>query len=202
MPRSFSAEPPLPSDREVLDKQAIYADAEPRDLAYKVARELVERAYSGDASFSQTDGVAILLTIWNAGFYRFRPRLMRTLVPDLDRLIASHDGALVHFRARSAGEYDSATDGPVVEQLYRDFVAVLWPVGSAKALHVLAPSFFPIWDQAIARHFHLALSPPAASVASYLRLMDIAARFVRGSRLVDPLKALDEWAFVRFTLRR
>ena len=50
----------FPRDAEVTAKRVIYADAEPRDLAYKVARHLVERAYAGDQRFSRGDGVAVL----------------------------------------------------------------------------------------------------------------------------------------------
>ncbi|MGH2489270.1 MAG: hypothetical protein ACRDFR_06620, partial [Candidatus Limnocylindria bacterium] len=74
--------------------------------------------------------------------------------------------------------------------------------GTAKALHVLAPTFFPIWDTAIASGLHLPISPPERSVESYLGLMRIVRTFAAQSRLPDPLKAFDEWAYVRFTLRR
>ena len=93
-------------------------------------------------------------------------------------------------------------DAAAVEAIYRDFLATLLPVGTAKALHVLAPAFFPIWDTAIASKFGLLLWPAEASVKSYLDLMDLARRFASASRLDDPLKALDEWAYVSFTLRR
>ncbi|CAN5654431.1 hypothetical protein BH23CHL7_BH23CHL7_20390 [soil metagenome] len=67
---------------------------------------------------------------------------------------------------------------------------------------ILAPSFFRIWDGSIARAFRLTLSPPESSVASYLRLMEVARRFCQRSRIADPLKALDEWAYVRYMLRQ
>lgn len=192
----------MPSDADVAAKRAIFAEAEPRDLAYKVARDMVERAYSGGQSFSRADGVAILLMTWNAGFYRFHPDRLRTLVADLDRLISRHEASITAWRARSAASYEPRSDAGRVEHVYRDFVAVLWPVGTAKSLHVLAPRFFPIWDRSIADALGLALSPPEASVSSYLRLMEIAGRFAQGSRFEDPLKALDEWAYVTYTLGR
>lgn len=192
----------LPTDADVIAKRAIYAREEPRDLAYKVARHVVELAWIGDAEFSPGDGAAILLMSWNVGFYRFRPDLGRRLALDLDQLIRRHFDFLMGCRAREPGSYAAARDAGAVERAYRDFVAVLWPVGTAKSLHVLAPSFFPIWDASIARAFGLRLSPPSASVSSYLSLMEGATRFARESRISDPLKALDEWAYVTYTLRR
>ncbi|HEY5181426.1 MAG TPA: hypothetical protein VIJ07_16910 [Dermatophilaceae bacterium] len=192
----------LPSDVEVAASRRIYLEAEPRDLTYKVARHLVDQWYAGDRTFSRADGVAILLASWNAGFYRFRPAAGRTLVADLATLIDRHDDTVRWARLRNAADYDPAVDGERVEVVFRDFVNVLWPVGTAKALHVLAPTFFPIWDESIAAAFRLRLSPPAASVASYLRLMAIASRFAKASGFEDALKALDEWAYVKFTLAR
>ena len=192
----------LPSDAEVAAKRIVYAQAEPRDIAYKVARHLIRLNGQDGSGFTRADGVAILLMSWNAGFYRFRPDLSRTLLAALDRLIARHDDLLTDVGTRGAETYDPGRDARAVERAYRDFVAVLWPVGTAKSLHVLAPRFFPIWDGSIAQAFRLQLSPPRRSVASYLRLMDIASAFSRVSQFEDPLKALDEWAYVRFTLKR
>jgi hypothetical protein len=192
----------LPSDAEVAAKRIVYAQAEPRDIAYRVARYLIGLNGQDGSGFTRADGVAILLMSWNAGFYRFRLDLSRTLLADLDRLIARHDDLLTDVGNRGADTYDPRRDARAVERAYRDFVAVLWPVGTAKSLHVLAPRFFPIWDGSIAQAFRLQLSPPRRSVASYLRLMEIASAFARVSRFEDPLKALDEWAYVRFTLKR
>ena len=192
----------LPSDDEVTAKRALYAEFEPRDLAYRVARDLVERAYRGEGAYTIGDGVGILLMWWNAGFYRFRPDRLRTLVADLDGLIDSHRAPFDSYRSRSAATYDTNRDRPTVEAMYDDFQTILWPVGAAKALHVMAPTFFPIWDTAIANEFRLRLSPRDESVGSYLAWMDFARRFAAGSSLKDPLKAFDEWAYVSFTLRR
>jgi hypothetical protein len=192
----------LPSDDEVREKRQIYADAEPRDLAYRVARHLIEEARTPGTEFSAGDGVAVLLMSWNAAFFRFRPGPIRTLAADLDRLISAHADDLVAFAGRSIVTYRDAEEAAAVERLYGDFVALLWPVGTAKALHVLAPGFFPIWDSRIADRLGLRLSPPASSAASYRALMDFTFRFAERSRIVDPVKALDEWAYVRFTLGR
>jgi hypothetical protein len=114
----------------------------------------------------------------------------------------AHDGAhaptLERFRATDVKDYEPALDSGPVEELYRDFVHRLWPVGTAKALHVLAPRFFPLWDDAIAHNFHLPLSPGEVSVKAHLTLVGIGRRFAHSSDLADPLKALDEWAYVKF----
>lgn len=192
----------LPSSLEVTAAHEQYLRVEGRDVVYRVARHLVEQAYNGDAQFTVAEGVAVLLLSWNAAFYRPRPVLTRTLVDDLDRLIQAHAPTLDRFRTRDVKDYEPAADSGSVEELYRDFVGRLWPVGTAKALHVLAPRFFPLWDDEIARKFRLQLSPREASVKAYLSLVGIGRRFARSSDLADPLKALDEWAYVTFTVPR
>lgn len=169
---------------------------------YRVARHLVERGYRGEPGFTVAEGVAVLLLSWNASFYRPRPALVRTVVADLEQLIETHAAELAAFRSRNAQTYDASADRPLVEEIYRDFVDVLWPVGTAKALHVLAPEFFPLWDDAIARQFRLQTSPREASVGSYLRLIEIGRDFAATWHQPGALKALDEWAYVKFTVPR
>lgn len=194
--------PGLPSAMEVAAAHEDYRRAEGRDVVYRVAREIVERAFGGEGQFTVGEGVAVLLLSWNAAFYRPRPALVRTLTDDLDRLVAGNRTQLESYRSRTITSYDPGADAPAVEGLYRDFVERLWPVGSAKALHILAPGFFPLWDDAIAQRFRLQLSPREASVRSYLALIAFAKQFAMTSNLPVPLKALDEWAYVRFTVPR
>jgi hypothetical protein len=203
---SWSASPSfrveLPSSTEVALAHEEYLRVEGRDVMYRVARDLVEQAYGGHARFSVGEGVAVLLLSWNAAFYRPRPALVRTLVHDLEALIDTHASSIEHFRARVVETYEQKTDSRPVEKLYRSFVDRLWPVGAAKALHVLAPRFFPLWDNAIAQRFRLRLSPRESSIQSYVDLIEIGHRFAIAAHLDNPLKALDEWAYVRFTVAR
>lgn len=60
--------------------------------------------------------------------------------------------SLSGFRERSLTTLDKA-DEPAVLRLFGAFRAKLGPVGAAKALHALAPTFFPMWDNEIARGY-------------------------------------------------
>lgn len=190
----------LPSDQDVLEARRAYAKAEPRDIVYAVSRDLIEQAYAGQSRYSRSESVALLLMSWNAVFYRPRPQKLLTLCDDLDRLVDKHARDIETYRGRLVSTYSEPDDASRVAALYADFVSVLWPVGSAKALHVLAPAFFPIWDTYIAAGFRLLITPPERSIGSYLGLMQFVQRFAAQSQITDPVKALDEWAFVRFTL--
>ena len=90
--------------------------------------------------------------------------------------------------------------------VFRDFAAVLGAVGVAKALHVLAPTFFPLWDNKIANEYGIRLEYVGKVENGFwwgrymdfmeIRRMQVAAL---GSTVSSPLKALDEWDYMRFT---
>jgi len=67
----------------------------------------------------------------------------------------------------------SSEDVAVVERLLGDFEKVLGPVGAAKALHLLAPQFFPLWDRAIAKTYGLPLRERGKNADRYRRFIEI-----------------------------
>ena len=88
--------------------------------------------------------------------------------------------------------------------MFDAFERTLGAVGAAKALHLLAPHFFPLWDSGIATAYDLALGPGGSHGESYCTFMVIAsqqAEHVGGEAMLgrNPLKALDEYNYCRFT---
>jgi hypothetical protein len=47
----------------------VYGENEPRDLFYRVAKDLIERAIRGRTEFSLAEALAVLLQTWNARYY-------------------------------------------------------------------------------------------------------------------------------------
>lgn len=97
---------------------------------------------------------------------------------------------------------------PALEEARDVFAAFdekLGPVGAAKALHLLAPRFFPLWDTKIAKEYLGGGMKKAGKNADrYLRFMEL----VQGQceRLPDArtlgryqLRALDEFNYCRYT---
>jgi hypothetical protein len=77
-------------------------------------------------------------------------------------------------------------------------------VGAAKALHLLAPGFLPLWDRAIAVAYGLQLGYTGTNGKRYVRMANIAksqSARVGGADAIgaDILKALDEYNYCRFT---
>jgi hypothetical protein len=74
----------------------------------------------------------------------------------------------------------------------------LGPVGAAKALHLLAPAFFPLWDRRIAKAYGVALDGPGTKTDHYWHFALVIARKqcreLRGQGFAGfALKAIDEY---------
>ena len=121
---------------------------------YKTATFLVEHFWGQPDKMA--DGLGVLLLTWNQAFYRYGP-------PDFDALegcIERNQRVLDEYRNRDVLSY-VPHDDPAIDHLYGQFLEALQiadgkkagsrsPVSVAKALHLLAPAFFPLWDYMIA----------------------------------------------------
>jgi hypothetical protein len=77
-------------------------------------------------------------------------------------------------------------------------------VGVAKTLHLLAPRFFPPWDNAIARRYGCAYAnQPARAYIRFCEAMRLRVVELTGKGLPPRhvLKKLDEYNYVRYTKR-
>src|SRR3989338_7854036 len=147
--------------------------------------------------------------------------------------MVKHWHLLSPLRRRDLAEFDAARDAGWVGELFSSALAALEttrgtrsPVGVVKAFHLLAPDFFPLWDDEIARRYGCMWSRSEDAAGKYLRFMElnqgIMNRLVgavarrRGARpqvalwfMVQNcpigarwncfLKMLDEYNYVRYT---
>jgi hypothetical protein len=146
----------------------LFEDEEPRNLFYRAAIFLIDRALQPSPTLTLAESLAVLLQTWNAQFYRFHGKFTNQRLSALEDLLARYMDSLMKFRRQRLG--DAAVDEGEVTRLFTEFEAELGPVGAAKTLHLLAPCYFPLWDRAIAQTtYRLNLSTPAAG--SYIKLM-------------------------------
>jgi hypothetical protein len=147
-------------------------------------------------------GVAEALAVWskniNLQYYWFRPEKARTLRAELEPLLTAELHSLSGFRERSIGTLDKA-DEPAVLRLFGALRAMLGPVGAAKALHALAPTFFPMWDNEIARGYGFSVEDSGYVQFMLLakqQLVGLPADLIPGLSLV---KAFDEYNYYKFS---
>jgi hypothetical protein len=130
-------------------KVNLFSPAENR--IYMVAKKIVDSSWSQPSSMA--DGAGVLLYIWNRAFYQDGSTL------DFDKLeecISRNSEVLQSFRNKSILGV-ATDDAEVIKKLFEDFMNALvgiedkrGTVGVTKALHLLAPEFFPMWETQIA----------------------------------------------------
>jgi hypothetical protein len=183
---------------------------EQRDSMYRTATFLVEHFWSKPAEMA--DSLGVLLLTWNQAFYRFG-------VFDFNKLeecISKSLPLLDRYRRASILNYTLA-DNEAIEHLFEQFLVALQiregkkkgtksPVAVAKALHLLAPDFLPLWDKKIAEAYGCGYSfNPAEKYLRFLvkskdmveRLQSTTDAKAMGKTL---LKLIDEYNYARYTL--
>lgn len=192
-----------PEFDELESARVAYQADERRTLFYRTATELVELAFRGDLSLSLAQVLTVLLQRWNQPYER-RSRFDTAHCADVERLLVEH-GALLHVLRGRTIEAFSESDQPTVERLFHDFELVLGPVGAARALHLLAPRYFPLWDRDIASAYLVSLLEPGENGERYCRFMRIVKEqcaALGGEQRIgrNPLQALDEYNCWRQTM--
>ncbi len=199
--------PPGPNTEEIRRGVEEFKRREKRDAMYKVASFLVSHFWGNHAR--TTEALGVLLMTWNQAFYRYGSF-------DFDRLetcIRDNWEKIQGFRNRELSSLAPSDQGEVTE-LFLDLMDALQivsglragaksPVSVAKALHLLAPGFFPLWDDKIAGAYgcHYSRNPSK----SYLKFCEKMRHLVE---LIDPsfrppdrtiLKVIDEYNYAKFT---
>ncbi len=197
----------IPSKEEFLKGVEEFERREKRDAMYKVASFLIAHSWGKPAEMA--DGLGVLLLTWNQAFYRYGNF-------DFDRLeqcITSNLIGIEAFKARDISSLVEA-DEEKIRSLFDQFLNALQihsgksqgrrsPVAVAKALHLLVPSFFPLWDDAIARGYECYYSEDSAGkYVEFCKLMRELAGKVKG--YVDRtdktlLKLIDEYNYSKYT---
>jgi hypothetical protein len=147
---------------------------------------------------------------------RLEPRLLpqRPLrLRPLEKCIAKNQAFLEAFRRRSILTH-SLDDDSQIRSLFQKFLDALRicegkckgrasPVSVAKALHLLAPGFFPLWDEKIAKAYDCYYDddPPGQYMAFFLKTKAMAEALAPqvnvGGRTL--LKLIDEYNYAKYT---
>jgi hypothetical protein len=181
----------------------VFRAHESRDLFYRAAITLVGLAKAGTTDLTVGEALAVLLRTWNSAYYRFHPPGAGHYA-EVEALIETHSDWLETVTHRRIASLADADEQPPVT-VFTGFVAALGPVGAAKALHILAPRFMPLWDRKIAAKYTGPLGPTGTNAGRYLRFMQatreqsIGVGGDAGAAGRNILKALDEYNYCVFT---
>ena len=185
-----------------------YQNRDPRGAMYKTATFLVEHFW-GNAP-DMADGMGVLLLTWNQAFYRYGSFDFALL----EEALRANMSAIKGLRPRVIDSLTQA-DEPAIERLFLAFLDALRikegkkkdcksPVAVTKALHLLAPSFLPLWDDKIARAYGCHYSrQPAKKYVAFAYQMQALARKLQGHVPTGCdrtfLKLIDECNYAKYT---
>jgi len=175
---------------------------------YKTATFLIKHFWGQPRDMA--DGMGVLLLTWNQAFYRYGSFDFALLEEILRTNMVVIEGLRLRD-IRSLVEADELT----IRQLFLAFLDALRikegkkkdcksPVAVAKALHLLAPDFLPIWDDKIARAYACSyhLHPDQKYVAFAYEMQGLARQL---QAHVPPgcgrtfLKLIDEYNYAKYT---
>jgi len=176
---------------------------------YKVATFLVEHFWGNPSEMA--DGLGVLLLTWNQAHFRYGSFDF----DELEQCIASNLDLLAGYRKRNILNYSPADD-QAITALFQQFLLALRireggrtgaksPV--AKTLHLLAPDFFPLWDDKIARAYECNYSNSSQPAKKYLVFMGKMEQIAQAlQESVDTketgkalLKLIDEYNYAKYT---
>lgn len=160
---------------ELIDRCKLYVQNEPRDFIYRVATRLISQSWKEGDLTKISEGLGVLLLTWNSAFYRYG---MLDIL-QLEKCIEKWYRELGEYRLRDIRSLTS-DDDIRVPKIFDDFEEALSyrtkkgkkrrsGVSVAKALHLIAPKFFPLWDVEIAKAKEYKCGKKDAS--AYMRFM-------------------------------
>ena len=157
--------------KELLEGSRVFVDNEKRDAMYKVATYLLSQFWGNARDI--TDGLGVLLLTWNQAFYRYGSFDFDLLENSIDR----NKETVQRFREREIFSFNEK-DNDTIKALFNDLLTALRdpkgrksPVAVSKALHLLAPKFFPLWDDKIAKAYHCLWYYSDRAADKYLEFM-------------------------------
>jgi|SRR5579872_3902962 len=163
----------IPTMKEIDSARTAFQEREPSDLFYRVATELIDLSIRKATTLSVGEALAVLLQTWNKSFYRFHPFSEQHL-QEIENHVKSHWDQIAAHRRRCIESF-VPKDEPGIISLFTNFEQIVGRVGTAKCLHLLAPRFFPLWDnKIITKGYGIILRQGPRNAKPYLHFMEYA----------------------------
>jgi hypothetical protein len=197
----------LPTLDELKLGYEAFQKRERRDAMYKTATFLVCNYWGKPAEMA--DSLGVLLLTWNQACYRYGSFDFEKL----EKFIEDNLVGLGQYRAKNIIDYSSKDDEGITGLFDKLLLAlaiaegkkagVRSPVAVAKALHLLAPHFFPLWDRKIAEGYGCTYATnPAKQYMAFVGISQSIAQSLLSVCLPPGrtlLKLIDEYNYAKYT---
>lgn len=199
----------FPTKEEFLSGIEAFREHEKREAMYKVAEFLL--CHFWGKTYEMTNALGVLLLTWNNAFYRYGSFNFDSLQEFIERNIPK----INLYRKRNIVDY-SEKDNDDIKKLCYELLESLEiddgnmkgrrsPVAVSKALHLLAPHFFPLWDKEISKVYVKLVNSNncADKYVEYCSIMKDFEITVQKFGFRDYnksiLKCIDEYNYSKFT---
>jgi hypothetical protein len=179
-----------------------YIDNEGRDAMYRMATFLVSHFFERGDLPRTTEAIGVILLTWNRAFYLGGYMDYNKL----EECLGKWNAKLRAYRERDIFTLRQDEENEIYE-LFGDFQSALYrlrkgkielaPVSASKSLHIIAPNFFPLWDNKIAREYGFGWDTGAGNAPqSYFnfqqKTLEVANRMVNGIKEKMGIKSKEE----------
>lgn len=198
----------IPTRKEFLKGIDEFKKYEARDPMYKVASFWISHFWGKPKEVAE--GLGVLLLTWNQAFYRYG----RFDFSKLEKFLRQYKKEVNKFRKLSIESFNKKNEKEIII-LFNSLMNVLEintgklkgrksPVATVKALHLLAPKFFPLWDVKIAQAYKCKWKNSTEAALKYLEFCNINKEMVDTLekcvvKKESILKLIDEYNYAKFT---
>jgi hypothetical protein len=195
--------PPFPTVRELKAAHKEFLEYEPRQIFYDIPTPMVRDALLNFNVAHLADALNVLLFTWNHYYFVKHPWSPH-YIGSLKDLLRIQKNQIRNYSGKKIEElptdFEGSSEASGIENIFTEFNRVVGRVGAAKALHLLAPDLFPLWDNRIAKNYKLwNLSPK--DYRKFICYRQTQCSRLRGT-VGNPLKFLDEWDYMRVAKSR
>lgn len=200
----------IPTQKDFLKRIRAFEKHESRHPIYEISNNLIEDSWNNIKKV--TDGLIVLLLVWNQAFYRYG-------YFDFEKLeswVKRWKKELNILRKRKIKSFSIERDEEIVTKLFNSLLEVVKikvknkkefksPVSVSKALHLLAPNFFPLWDDKISQKYGCRWYKSEQAYKKYfdfLEEMQFMANGIKNYKLPKNrplLKLIDEYNYAKYT---
>jgi len=134
-----------------------FHEMEPRDIIYIVARKMILE--NPDSEYHILAGIEVLLLTWNAVYLQRQPeKVRRSLENDVLKAYRNSKNDFDFLKDKKLETVD-LKDLDIVDRIKRIFKAFsrfrsIEVTGASKAIHLINPELFMMWDNEIKRNHH------------------------------------------------
>jgi len=149
--------------REVKTKHIEFEEAG-ANAFYKRALKTVQ---IGDEA-AKAVGILSFLLYWNRAWYRYRGKNLDSHIEEIEKAVKVINklASNVPFKNLLEAQIDAPQIQWFVREAFSIFDLVCGETGASKALHLLYPDFFVMWDDKIRKAFHV--SPDEEGYLAFL----------------------------------